>query len=320
MRKRLPYTFQENLGYGGKKINEDKALRILQRVGINAISDLEETPLMISAYLGNTNLLKKVIEEFKKIKPNNAEIFGIALLSACSHRQLECIQILVEEGANIEHLNKYNNTPLSNIFINTFSDPIPSAKYLISKGSEITERVLKMGMSWDSEKFTELLDSLDIEFDRNLIPKKEIIIEEKIDTNINIIELHNTTNKKDYNKTAKVIWQKLVPKSGQADTVQGELLRAIEKLRDEAHRNGNGNFHKDCHGLLVKYLKKYLIDESIFGKEMALEIKKGLKEISYKTIPYTDDDIYDNINERIVDWYLQNPKQVKHIKNDTLYC
>jgi hypothetical protein len=27
------------------------------------------------------------------------------------------------------------------------------------------------------------------------------------------------------------IWHDLVPKSGQADTVQGELLRAIEKLR-----------------------------------------------------------------------------------------
>jgi len=116
------------------------------------------------------------------------------------------------------------------------------------------------------------------------------------------------------------MWQKLVPSSGQADTVQGELLRAIEKLRDEAHRNGNANFHKDCHGLLIKYLKKYLIDESIFGKEVALEIKKELKEISYKTMPYTDNDIYNNINKRIVDWYLQNPKQVKHLKNDKLYC
>jgi hypothetical protein len=28
---------------------------------------------------------------------------------------------------------------------------------------------------------------------------------------------------------------------GLADTVQGELLRAVEKLRDEAQRNGNVN-------------------------------------------------------------------------------
>ena len=41
-----------------------------------------------------------------------------------------------------------------------------------------------------------------------------------------------------YFEEAKSIWQTYVPKSGQAETVQGELLRAVEKLRDEAIRNG----------------------------------------------------------------------------------
>lgn len=134
MSKKLPYTFQEALGYGGKKIDEEKAFKIVQRVGIDAVNDLDETPLMISAYLGNINLLKIIIEEFKSLNCNNAETFGVALLSACSHRQLECIQILIETGANIEQIDRFGLTPLSKIFTNTFSDPIPSAKYLISKG------------------------------------------------------------------------------------------------------------------------------------------------------------------------------------------
>ena len=37
-----------------------------------------------------------------------------------------------------------------------------------------------------------------------------------------------------YAEEAKQLWQTYVPKSGQADTVQGELIRAIEKLQDEA--------------------------------------------------------------------------------------
>jgi hypothetical protein len=41
---------------------------------------------------------------------------------------------------------------------------------------------------------------------------------------------------------AKKIWQTYVPKSGQSASVQGELLRAVEKLRDEAIRNGNVNW------------------------------------------------------------------------------
>jgi hypothetical protein len=40
---------------------------------------------------------------------------------------------------------------------------------------------------------------------------------------------------------ARSLWQKAVPRTGQAATIQGELLRAVERLRDEAQRNGNIN-------------------------------------------------------------------------------
>jgi hypothetical protein len=45
-----------------------------------------------------------------------------------------------------------------------------------------------------------------------------------------------------YFEEAKHLWRTYVPKQGQSETVQGELIRAIEKLRDEAQRNGNGNW------------------------------------------------------------------------------
>jgi hypothetical protein len=38
------------------------------------------------------------------------------------------------------------------------------------------------------------------------------------------------------------LWERLVPRSGQADTVQGELIRVTGRLTDEAHRNGNTNW------------------------------------------------------------------------------
>ena len=37
-----------------------------------------------------------------------------------------------------------------------------------------------------------------------------------------------------YQQEARSLWQTSVPPRGQAATVQGELLRAVEKLRDEA--------------------------------------------------------------------------------------
>jgi hypothetical protein len=46
----------------------------------------------------------------------------------------------------------------------------------------------------------------------------------------------------EYQDLGKFVWRTYVPKRGQATTVQGELLRANEKLRDESQRNGNINW------------------------------------------------------------------------------
>ena len=57
----------------------------------------------------------------------------------------------------------------------------------------------------------------------------------------------------EYLALGRHIWQTYVPRSGQSLTVQGELLRANEKLRDEAHRNGNANWDEG-HELLARYI------------------------------------------------------------------
>ncbi|MFE4720577.1 hypothetical protein ACFRLW_29995, partial [Streptomyces sp. NPDC056728] len=62
-----------------------------------------------------------------------------------------------------------------------------------------------------------------------------------------------------YADEAGRIWRTYVPKRGQADTVQGELIRAVEKLRDEAVRNGNINWD-DGFERLVLFLGRILND------------------------------------------------------------
>jgi hypothetical protein len=55
-----------------------------------------------------------------------------------------------------------------------------------------------------------------------------------------------------YLEEARSLWQTPVPASGHAATVQGELLRAVEKLRDEAQRNGNLNWGSG-HEVFIEY-------------------------------------------------------------------
>ncbi|WP_430406429.1 hypothetical protein [Fluviicola sp.] len=124
----------------------------------------------------------------------------------------------------------------------------------------------------------------------------------------------------EYFKKAKLIWTDFVPRSGQADTVQGELLRAIEKLRDEAHRNGNINFNPSCHLILIAYLRRYLLDDSLFDQNQLTLITKDLDRLEKENFPYTEDDLYDRINDRIVDWFEKNPKGLSHTNNPNLSC
>ena len=119
-----------------------------------------------------------------------------------------------------------------------------------------------------------------------------------------------------YLEKGKYIWQNFVPTSGQSEFVQGELLRAIEKLRDEAQRNGNGK----CHSAFITYLKKKLSDNKLFDEETIKKIKRNLNKLDNDQKPYLEDDIYDYICDRIVDWYIFYGEDVKHINNAELPC
>lgn len=124
----------------------------------------------------------------------------------------------------------------------------------------------------------------------------------------------------EYFEKAKFIWQNYVPKSGQSEFVQGELLRAIEKLRDEAHRNGNINFNEKCHGILIGFLREKLSDKKVFDKKTIEQINEDLDRLSIEEQPYTWDDIFDRICDRVVDWNIFYGNEIKHEKNSELYC
>ncbi len=109
-----------------------------------------------------------------------------------------------------------------------------------------------------------------------------------------------------YPEVCQEIWKNLVPKSGEADSVQGELLRAIEKLRDEAQRNGNGNYNA-MHKNLALYIKEKLIESGLFDEKA---IKADIKPLTFKTIPYLEDDIYDRFCDRIAEFYLKFPTPI----------
>ena len=121
-----------------------------------------------------------------------------------------------------------------------------------------------------------------------------------------------------YPDEAKALWQTYVPAQGQADSVQGELMRGIEKLRDEAQRNGNANWDSG-HVVLADFIRDTLIPSGLFDEAATAEIQTDVTRLLDADRPETSDEPYDRLTDRIVEWARAHPDPVPHPPNPDLH-
>lgn len=130
---------------------------------------------------------------------------------------------------------------------------------------------------------------------------------------------------------ARWIWNNLVPKSGRAPSLQGELLRAIEKLRWEAQSNGNINWDA-CFEMFIDFLGEHLLGEPRFSKESKVEISADLERLrnflsvddleddeDAGGLPCVDDDLYDRLTSHVVSYCRLHPNLVPIELNPAQY-
>ena len=116
---------------------------------------------------------------------------------------------------------------------------------------------------------------------------------------------------------AKSIWQTFVPKRGQAETVQGELLRAVEKLRDESTRNGNMNWDNGFE-ILLKYAENRLTDPAVYSQDVIASTSAAFSRLQDYEHPYLEDDLYDQLGDRVVE-YFRHYGSLPHANNPDLH-
>ena len=130
------------------------------------------------------------------------------------------------------------------------------------------------------------------------------------------------------------IWQTFVPKNGQSETLQGELLRQIEKLRCEAQDNGNINWDEDF-VYFCDFLKETLCAQTLFSKDekerillildymkdsgnYAKQWQEGLipdDKVDMDKVAYMPDNLYDRIADAIGQLWAKEPKPIPYVKN-----
>jgi hypothetical protein len=121
----------------------------------------------------------------------------------------------------------------------------------------------------------------------------------------------------------KQLWKSLVPVSGEAETLQGEIIRVVGRLEDEYNRNGNVNWEPgDYHSEFVDFLKYYLADEETFDSATVQNIKEAAEKVrmaaeDLKTEIYRGEEIkvqkhsadvaFTILIEKAVEWCDKNP-------------
>jgi len=115
------------------------------------------------------------------------------------------------------------------------------------------------------------------------------------------------------------LWEELVPAMGQATTVQGEMIRAIGRLTDEAYRNGNYNFDKG-HKIQCKYLRENLEDPTVFSEVEIQQIDQWIDRVlDAKHLDLSgSSSAYYHLAEKVVMWCKAKPEPIAHEPNAAL--
>ncbi len=154
---------------------------------------------------------------------------------------------------------------------------------------------------------------------------------------ITLKQLIHKKYKQKYFNECKFIWKNYVPKSGQSNVLQGELLRELEKLRFEAQNNGNMNWDNDF-SYFCDFIKETLCKQSIYSDEERTTITLVLNyikdcgnyaqqynnqqipevEVDAERIAYTEDNLYDIIADAIGLFQIKTPEPIPFKPNSKI--
>lgn len=126
--------------------------------------------------------------------------------------------------------------------------------------------------------------------------------------------------KKPQPATFEALWSKLVPESGQAPTVQGELVRAIGRMSDDFGRNGYANW--DSGYEIFSALLAARLSDGTFGPQTTEGVKKDIEMIAKyargEKVTYDLEEAHQRLEQAVVAWCAKHPAPISHPVNPNL--
>lgn len=269
------------------------------------------TPLYRQATMGRETV-KLLLELGADIgKPNTYGETPLHVAAEFFHPKT--VKLLIDKGANVNAKNDMGRTPLASVLMVCrgiyIAQTAEIATMLVDAGAKKTsamkEKVENIGKDFEFhreginpdylEAADQGLEKLYALFDVKPVAKRIIH-----DGSAPILVKEGT-----WEEQYEELWSFLIPSSGAAKTVQGEVIRIPGRVRDELDRNGGVNWDRDYRKML-QALPQYLsLGIPLSDQELA-ETKELIAQVHGKD--FDDEPRLDRLCQLALAWIKQNPE------------
>ena len=290
-------------------INEGCARWLVEQgLDINVLDYYGKTPLCEQASNGND-----IVELYYELGGdiNKPDRYGMTPLHmAADYHHVNTVKFLVANGADIFAKNDRGWNALHYALMNCrgiYTVPmVEIAEILLNAGNTITPEIQECvkNIGEDFEFHRENFSKREAENVDEALQKMyklfmvEPVARRIVHDGVSPIIVCDGTWRQQFN----YLWDYLVPSSGAAKTVQGELIRIGGRITDEFYRNGGVNWDRE-YRKMVDALPRYFSKGNPLSDDELAEIETLISKIKGHGTP---DEILDRICELAVVWVINN--------------
>lgn len=282
-----------------------------QGLDINIPDYYGATPLYRQAILGR-DTVKLLLELGADIgKPNTYGETPLHVAAEFFHPKT--VKLLIDKGADVNAKNDMGRTPLASVLMVCrgiyIAQTAEIASMLLDAGAKKTsamkEKVENIGKDFEFHREginPDYLEAADkgLAILYRLFDVKPVAKRITHDGSAPILVKEGT-----WEEQYEELWSFLIPSSGAAKTVQGEVIRIPGRVRDELDRNGGANWDRDYRKML-QALPQYLSLGNPLSDQELEETKELIAQVHGKD--FDDEPRLDRLCQLAIAWIKQNPE------------
>lgn len=304
------YSLSTALHFGG--VPDELVIWLVEQgLDINIPDYYGATPLYRQATMGR-DTVKLLLELGADIgKPNTYGETPLHVAAEFFHPKT--VKLLIDKGADVNAKNDMGRTPLASVLMVCrgiyIAQTAEIATMLLDAGAKKTsamkEKVENIGKDFEFHRESIHPDYIEAA-DRGLTKLYEIFDVKPVEKRLTHDGVSPIFVKEgSWEEQYEELWSFLIPSSGAAKTVQGEVIRIPGRVRDELDRNGGANWDRDYRKML-QALPQYLSLGIPLSDQELEETKELIAQVHGKD--FDDEPRLDRLCQLAIAWIEQNPE------------